>query len=275
VSITRSRPCGNTVIYEPRAIRPSENAGRNTGRARGSLSTESSFVGGAGSLRAKLRAVGFFDDVPAPPSPDRRRMVPKPWMGPPAGWVGGWVPWRLVLVEGPDAYIVVGDVEAFPTGVQFSVSSRFRPGVIDVHPRAGRPSMMMFGSPDGPRFGVGFADGRKAVTTRLLGQPLDHEPAAPVIWPRGGGGGNDEWRTGLWLWPLPPAASLTFVVSWPGIGVEEASVTVEGAELTTAADQARQLWDVDEAADAGLGVGHSVTFAKVTERQSPPPPPTS
>ncbi|MFN2556633.1 MAG: hypothetical protein ABR592_07130, partial [Nitriliruptorales bacterium] len=47
--------------------------------------------------RREPGGMGFFDDLqppppPAPPPP----LEQMPWMGPPPGWVGGWVPWHIV-----------------------------------------------------------------------------------------------------------------------------------------------------------------------------------
>jgi hypothetical protein len=65
--------------------------------------------------RDRLR-VSFSDDVPPPPPPpDLPRVEAAPWMGPPPGWMGGWVPWRIVLTRGESH--VLSDVAAFPTGV--------------------------------------------------------------------------------------------------------------------------------------------------------------
>lgn len=134
--------------------------------------------------------MSFFDDIPRPPDaprPEKRRM--EPWSGPPAGWAGGWVPWHLVLAQTADVYCVVTDVEAFGSGVAFSLLSRFREGFGEAGSRAGRlPVFIGRPSPEGPFFGVGFADGSKA----MLGahRPREEEPIPPVLRPIGGSGGG-------------------------------------------------------------------------------------
>ncbi len=195
-------------------------------------------------------------------------------MGPPPGWMGGFVPWRLLLVRTSDIYSVITDVEAYPTGVQFTIASRFRPGAVDLHPRPGRPPMMHFGQPDGPRFGVGFADGRKTATGLGLPRP-DVDPEGPVLMPRGGGGGGEEWRMGLWLWPLPPPGPLAFVTAWAELGIEETTVTVQAEDLIAAADRAEQLWPVgpdDHQPSGQVSVAGTMIATAVAERAPSPPP---
>lgn len=72
--------------------------------------------------------------------------------------------------------------------------------------------------PDMLRFGVEFADGAKATNTQGRPRDIDAEPDGPVL-NGGGGGGGGSWRQTHWVWPLPPAGSLTFVCEWPAAGV--------------------------------------------------------
>jgi hypothetical protein len=189
--------------------------------------------------------VGFFDDLPAPPRPsDPRRVEYQPWHGPPPGWIGGYVPWRLLFGEDSDSFSFITEFEAFPTGVRFSIVSRYRPGGPDADPRS---RMREIRGADGPRFGVGFADGRKALSSAWFSGAGIDEPTGPVLVPQGGGGGGQESRMGFWLWPLPPPGPVTFVSAWPARTAEERSVVADGSELVAAATQARQLWQVTEA----------------------------
>ncbi len=62
------------------------------------------------------------------------------------------------------------------------------------------------------RFGVEFADGRKATNLGWPGRPLDEPPAISLA-RRGGGGGGGSWGPGYWvLYPLPPEGQLTLAV---------------------------------------------------------------
>jgi hypothetical protein len=225
--------------------------------------------------RGTLAPVSFFDDFPVPPPPpERPRPERKPWMGPPPGWVGGWVPWRIVLTRTADAYAVIGDVEAFPSGVQFSLLSRFRPGTFDPHPGPGRP-MLRPGFPGGPLFGVAFGDGRKAMLGRTFPSPDEPDPSGPVLISRGGGGGGEEWRMGMWLWPLPPSGPLKFVTSWAEREQAESSITVDAGELVAGANAAEQLWVVDEdALTSGYSGFSGAAMIGTMIRKPEEPPPT-
>lgn len=163
-------------------------------------------------------------------------------MGPPPGWTGGWLAWRVELLRSGDLVMFATDFEAFATGVHFTLAARLRPGGHETHP----PPMIHPGSPDGPLFGVGLADGRKAMLGVRVPPPPDGEPDGPVLWPRGGSGGGDEWRMGVWLWPLPPSGPVTLVAAWPAKGVAERAVTIDGAEVARAAERAEKLWDMPE-----------------------------
>ena len=167
-------------------------------------------------------------------------------MGAPTGWIGGWVPGHLDLLRAADCLAVMTDVEAFPTGVSFSLVFRLRPGVNrEIGPGPRRPLMRGFRSPDGPRFGIGLADGRKVVLGRHV-ELDENEPTGPLLMSGGGGGNRDEWRTSAWLWPLPPAGPTTFVMSWPKLEIPEAAVSRDATELINAAAFAERLWGDDE-----------------------------
>src|SRR5260370_35758614 len=92
---------------------------------------------------ATLVEVSFFDEFPVPPEPEQTPFQRRPWMGPPPGWVGGWVGWHLVLARTADLYAALGEVFCFPTGVEFSVSLRLRPDAIDEPQRRRGPPVWM------------------------------------------------------------------------------------------------------------------------------------
>ena len=194
-------------------------------------------------------SVSFFESFPPPPpATPPSRVEPKPWMGPSRGWVPGVLGWQLVLLRSESIYCAASGFEVFPTGVHFVLSVRVRPDHVDPSRHAGVP--LGFRSVEGPRFGVGFNDGRKA----MLGLPLPghHEdPDGPVLWPRGGGGSPEEWRTQVWMWPLPPPEPLDFVAAWPAEEIPETVVTVDGAEIAEAASRAELLWEIPPDAPHG------------------------
>lgn len=184
--------------------------------------------------------MGFFDDLPPlPPPADVPQIEREPWHGPPIGWIGGYVPWRLLHDENSEHCSVITEFEAFPTGVGFSVVTRYRPGSPDADPRT---RMSDIRRTDGPRFGVGFADGRKALSSAWFSGSGSEEPVNPVLVAQGGGGGPGEFRMRFWLWPLPPPGPVTFVSAWPARTGKERTVAADSSELVAAATEARQLW---------------------------------
>ncbi|GAB2976487.1 hypothetical protein [Frigoribacterium salinisoli] len=96
------------------------------------------------------------------------------------------------------------------------------------------------------RFGVQLADGERAFTDPTEPWP-GGDPEAP---PEGhvltvldqGDGSSCTATEVLWLWPLPPAGPLTLVVTWPGSGLDEGRLELDGAALRAAAAEARPLW---------------------------------
>ena len=191
--------------------------------------------------------MSFFDDFPVPKPKPVRPQKHQPWQGPEPGWIGGWVPWRVMLVRTPDMYAALREFEAYPTGLLFSLVSMFKPEPSE----SGSPMdqmrrhVMWLSGGGGPRFGVEFADGRKVAAGFPTGWS-EKEPDRPVLMQHGGGGGGTVWRQGFWLWPLPPPGPLTWVVSWEDRGISEQSVVSDASELARAAAEAEWLWDPPE-----------------------------
>jgi hypothetical protein len=154
-------------------------------------------------------------------------------MGPPEGWIGGFLPTRLVLARTADHLVTISSIEALPEGVllQLRILSRMP----EVH---GVP-----GGDDSYRFGVEFADGRKWQTGMADPRIYDPGPDDVVVVARGGGGSSNHLRVELWLWPVPPEGPLTFAFEWKRVGIPETLLTIEGAHVRAAAAEAERLWD--------------------------------
>jgi hypothetical protein len=157
-------------------------------------------------------------------------------MGPPGGWLGGFVPWRGVLVQSAELLVTLGSMEAFPTGVSMDLRVRTRQRALGFgHPRDLDAGM---------RFGVGFPDGSK---WQGMGDhcpvPGASSPPPPVLWGMGGGGSEYSYQHRYWLWPLPPPGPVTFALAWPEAGVEEATVQIDGALFRAAAQEAKKFWE--------------------------------
>lgn len=211
----------------------------------------------------------FFEPPPARPHPPRReRYRMPPWLGVPKGVLPGTVPLELVLARTPQVAVCVTRLGAYPSGFDLDLVTmaadeadeldpllferhRFR----HRHRREGAEEI-----PEGMlRFGIEFADGRKAtntadqplanlaggtmsVSTMSSGSDEPQEPAAPVLSLGGGGGGSGNWRQSVWIWPLPPAGRLTFVCQWPEANIELTRHEIDAQLILDAAARAQVLF---------------------------------
>jgi hypothetical protein len=201
----------------------------------------------------------FFEPPPPPPEPDPAHVQQPPWLGPPDNVLGTAVPIRLVLARTEKLAVAVTDATAYPDGVLFTVAVRrriSRPDDLDdplQHPmgfhhlRRGAAEI----PPEVFRFGVQFADGRKATSIGAF-PPSELEPDGPVLTQRGGGGGGGQWDFGFWLYPLPPPGPFAFVCEWPSEGVPLSRVEIDASLVREAAEQAEELWG-DERRSGGRG----------------------
>jgi hypothetical protein len=94
------------------------------------------------------------------------------------------------------------------------------------------------------RFGVGFADGRKA-TNLDYSRDLDEVPAPdpPTLWlVRWEGYDRLAWEVDVWVYGLPPPGPLSFVVEWPARGIPETRVEFDAGLVLAAAARAVRIW---------------------------------
>ena len=149
------------------------------------------------------------------------------------------------------------DFRAYSCGIAGRLVVRTReraPGVRMMHPmhlmmgtRGTRPDEL---PPELLRFGVEFADGRRATTIDNRASHRD-EPPEIVLMQRGGGGGGGGWEFGFWIWPLPPEGPLTFAVEWPSESVELTTSQLDVAPLLAAATRSEELWERRRTGRAG------------------------
>jgi hypothetical protein len=184
--------------------------------------------------------MSFFGDVP---EPDHRvvwreeRTREPDWTGPPENAIGATTAIDFVLVNTGDVAVAVAGMTSYPTGVSFSVHLVLREPDYDEDLAA--PFFRPGGRNGGFRFGVAFADGRKATGDAERGRD------AIVLTQRGGGGGGATWDQSFWLWPLPPPGPLTFACEWPARGIAETVHSVDSAPIREAAERAVELWPDD------------------------------
>jgi hypothetical protein len=177
-------------------------------------------------------------------------VTPPPWLGPPLNALPGIAPVELVIARTDETVVALAGIHAYPTGFDFSLCLRLRtvsareeqqfPYLLDRAPFEGEPLPDEF-----LRFGVQFADGRKATNLDRPSYDPEHEPDRPVLSQHGGGGGGSAWDMQYWTWPLPPTGPSAFVCEWPGRGIAESRVEIDAGRILEAAGRAVVLWPED------------------------------
>ena len=209
--------------------------------------------------------MGFFEQPPPAEPPEE---PPQPeWIGPPEGTLGGVVPVQLALAATDRVLLAVTDVAVYPNGVSLRGFLRQAEGrsMPPIHPffEAGEDPRTML------RVGALFPDGRRAVSPGGAFPEGDPDPSAPVLVPRGGGGGTRTFVQEWWLWPAPPPGPLVLVTEWPARGVPEARATIEGDLIEEARGRILEVWPSTGPASGG----RSGTFlVSLPAREEPPAP---
>jgi hypothetical protein len=136
-----------------------------------------------------------------PPEAEYRRSA---WLRPPEDVAAGVAPVELLLARTQERAIGLTGIRAYPNGFGFVLHVRLRQVIPGEQTRIG-----MFGEgvdPSGEfanyylRFGVGFADGRKATNLDRHRGFDDAEPDPPVLtYIRGEGHDSRVWDLELWV----------------------------------------------------------------------------
>ena len=190
--------------------------------------------------------MSFFDDrpedTPAQPQPPQQlhaRTGP-PWMGRPAEYfLPALLPWTQLLGRSDDTVAALRGVQVWPDSCTFDVVIFARRSLLGDRPAYLSPAR----DPDGLRFGVLFADGRRATNRdQHPWQPGQEPPAGPILNPGGGGGSSFSFHFDFHVWPLPPAGPLNLIVEWPSRGITETWTELDTAPILTAATEAVEIW---------------------------------
>jgi hypothetical protein len=194
--------------------------------------------------------MSFFEPPPRTTASVFRAVAVSPpaWLGPPYNVLPGIAPVELIIARTNETVVAIAGIQAYPEGFGFTLSLRLRtvsareeqqfPYLLD---RVGFEGNAL---PDAfLRFGVQFADGRKATNLdRPAHDPEGQAPDRPVLNQHGGGGGGATWDLEHWAWPLPPAGPFAFVCAWPGRGIAESRAEIDAASILEAAGRAVTLW---------------------------------
>jgi hypothetical protein len=176
-------------------------------------------------------------EPPKLPEPEVEYRRPA-WVEPPADVVPGVVPVERILARTDTHAVLVDGLLVYPTGFDFDLAVRRRPG----H-RRHRPRLW----DDELRLEVRFADGRAADNNprrwpRTSGNEV---PDPPRLYQSTSGpdGGH------VWLWGLPPPGPLTFACEWPAQQLPPSQVELDAGLVLEAAARATSLWP-DQASSA-------------------------
>ena len=149
--------------------------------------------------------MSFFEPPARPPEGVSRAMVVSPpaWLGPPHNVLPGIAPVELVIARTDETVVALAGIQAYPAGFGFTLCLRLRnvsareeqqfPYLLDRAPLGGDPLPDEF-----LRFGVQFADGRKATNLDEPSYDPEHEPDRPVLMQHGGAVAATQgtWTTG-------------------------------------------------------------------------------
>jgi hypothetical protein len=172
------------------------------------------------------------------------------WMLPPQDRIGGIVPLDLEGAANPDVVIAFTYLTAYPQGfsLSFAALTAADPGeVAKPDPSDGLAL----------RFGVEFADGRRADTAthwmRLDGEDdvrrrsperFPPDPERDLFITAGGEAPLPRrFSGGCWIWPLPPPGPLTLSVGWAAAGLPVRTSWLDGELVIDASKASRPIWE--------------------------------
>src|SRR3954451_3979970 len=162
------------------------------------------------------------------------------------------LPFSAVLGRTDETAVFVSGFRVYTTGFAFTLSVRLRS-----EPRQGEHfHELLFGGygvaePAGNLderllLGVEYADGRTATSLTSDRPPrFEADPAQTdelLLRMGSGGGGGRSYDHELWLCPLPPAGPVIFVCRWPGFGITENQIELDGRQIVAAAERVQTLW---------------------------------
>lgn len=155
-----------------------------------------------------------------------------------------------ILAQTADIAVAIPQIEAYRSGIGFSLMLRFRGGFAHGDLALGSQVLRPRTTHDstaGPlepvpaqalRFGVQFADGETATNLDVLTPAEEHALSRPVLAVDGG----RRHDLDVWLRPLPPPGSLTFVCEWPAYDIAETRLQVDGQSVHAAGKHSTVLW---------------------------------
>ena len=156
------------------------------------------------------------------------------WARGPEDMIPGVVPVALLVGRTDTHAVLVDGLLAYPTGFDFELAVRRRPG------RPPQPRHRGHRWRYDLRLEVRFADGRRADNHpgRWPRPTADRLPDPPLLYQSTSGpdGGH------VWLWGLPPPGPLTFACHWPAEQLPPSEAVLDAGLVLEAAQRAQTLW---------------------------------
>jgi hypothetical protein len=174
--------------------------------------------------------MGFFADAP---EPRESRGNGAAWRPPAGQYPAPALTSAIELARTDEVALAIIAILAYTTGFEFYLTARYR--------RHGA-ALRLDAEFGGLRFGLQFADGRKATNVRSVPDPAGSEQAGLTLSPTSFGGGQRHRSRWYWVWPLPPPGPVTFICEWADHGIGERSAVVDGQDILAAAARSIWLW---------------------------------
>lgn len=204
--------------------------------------------------------MSFFPPPTDPPADTRDPTLPATprWILPPRDELPARVPYSALLARTAELALVLSEAEVHADGCLFRLEWAMRRGDLPGRAWQGRLAELSYsrhfiangGREADLRLGLELEDGQRLIvdTERHPWTADDQDkPLSHTLRFLGGSGSTDDnlstQKAALWLWPLPPAGSLTLVFEWPAFGIAQTEFKVDATVLRSAAKNARPLWD--------------------------------
>lgn len=171
-----------------------------------------------------------------------------PWQAPINALPGLGAP-GITLVRTDTTALQLALEGAYPQGLALTLRARLHPRHVDRiawrQPHRGPYEEL--------RIGLEWPDGARVEADHSW-DPILHGDRSDdyQLIPGSGGGGDLTYDWSFWLWPLPPAGSVTVNVMWEERGIPETATAVDLGPFVACAAQATELWPLpDQPRDTG------------------------
>jgi hypothetical protein len=185
--------------------------------------------------------VGFFDRYLTPPPRPPGRRHHHEWAKPESALPATLVV-DLMLARTDDVAVAVPVLRVYPNGFELYLAVRLRSPEFDrrLFPALhGMPASQVGIAPaDVLQLAVVYADGHTASNVERPGRS---GPGGVVRMVPSGGSGT-RYDVVYWLHPLPPPGVVTLVCEWPGRGIPQAKVNIDGQQILDASRGVVALW---------------------------------